>query len=229
MTNRYVVDTGAYSLYKNIKAAALILNKTDAIVAGTEFSGFDTHNSQGSYTGTHANLQRRIGWAMYALKQYFTRYSDKVSWDDVIVVTLSEFGRTSKENGSLGTDHAEAGVMFVAGGGVKGYGKTPTGGGSARTSSVFCCGPDSEVYNGNTIHWNTGTSGSMFFGSTKNYLQRAVDYRSVLGEIIRDHLGASQSQLNTIIPGYAVANEKLMNGGLSGIDNTTIAGELNII
>lgn len=228
VSNRYVVDTGAYSLFKNIKAAALILNKTDAIIAGTEFSGFDTHNSEGSYTGTHANLQRRIGWAMYALKQYFTRYSDKVSWDDVIVVTLSEFGRTSKENGSLGTDHAEAGVMFVAGGGVKGYGKTPSGGG-ARTSGVFCCGPNPEVYNGNTINWNTGTSGSMFFGSTKNYLQRAVDYRSILGEIIRDHLGASQTQLNTILPGYADPNERLLAGGLSGIDNTTIAGELNII
>src|SRR4029079_11769735 len=74
VSNRYVVDTGAYSSYKNIKAAALILNKTDAIVAGTEFSGFDTHNSEGSFTGTHANLQRRIGWAMYALRKFFKIY-----------------------------------------------------------------------------------------------------------------------------------------------------------
>jgi uncharacterized protein (DUF1501 family) len=229
VSNRFVVDTGAYSLFKNIKAAALILNKTDAIIAGTEFSGFDTHNSQGNYTGSHANLQRRIGWAMYALKQYFTRYSDKVSWNDVIVVTLSEFGRTSMENGSGGTDHAEAGVMFVAGGGLKGYGKVPTGGSTARTSGVFCCGPNPETYNGNTVNWNTGTNGTMFTGSNKNYLQRAVDYRSVLGEIIRDHLGAGQNELNTIIPGYANAQEKLMSGGVSGIDGTTITGELNII
>ncbi len=229
VSNRYVVDTGAYTLFGNIKAAALILNKTDAIIAGTEFSGFDTHNSEGNYTGTHANLQRRIAWAMYALKQYFTRYSDKVNWNDVIVVTLSEFGRTTKENGSKGTDHAEAGVMFVAGGGVKGYGKIPTGGSTPRSSGLFCCGPNPEVINGNTVNWNTGTSGTMYFGSTKNYLQRAVDYRSVLGEVIRDHLGASQAQLNTIIPGYANANEKLLNGGLSGIDSTTIAGELNVI
>jgi hypothetical protein len=229
VANRYVVDTGAYTLFKNLKAAALILNKTDAIVAGTEFSGFDTHNSQGNYTGSHANLQRRIGWAMFALKQYFTRYSDKVSWNDVVVVTLSEFGRTSKENGSKGTDHAEAGVMWVAGGGIKGYGKTPTGGGAVRNNSVFCCGPGTEVYNGNSINWNTGTNGTMFTGSTKNYLQRAVDYRSVLGEIIREHLGASQAELNLIIPGYANAQEKLLGGGVSGIDSTTITGELNII
>jgi hypothetical protein len=229
VTNRYVVDTGAYGLFKNLKAAALILNKTDAIIAGTEFGGFDTHNSQGNYTGTHANLQRRLGWAMYGLKQYFTRYSDKVSWNDVIVVTLSEFGRTSKENGSKGTDHAEAGVMMVAGGNVKGFGKSPTGGGAARTSGVFCCGPNTEIYNGNSINWNTGTSGTMFSGSTKNYLKRAVDYRSVLGEILREHLGASQAQLNLIIPGYANAQEKLLSGGVSGIDSTTITGELNII
>jgi hypothetical protein len=41
-------------------------------------------------------------------------------WEDLIVVTMTEFGRTSKENGSNGTDHAESSAMFVAGGGVKG-------------------------------------------------------------------------------------------------------------
>jgi hypothetical protein len=120
-------------------------------------------------------------------------------------------------------------VMWVAGGNVKGYGKTPPGGGSARTSGVFCCGPSTENYNGNAINWNTGTSGTMFTGSTKNYLQRAVDFRSVLGEVIRDHLGASQAQLNLVIPGYANAQERLLGGGVSGIDGTTITGELNII
>jgi uncharacterized protein (DUF1501 family) len=237
-SNKYVVDSGAYTIFGNIKAAALILNRTDAIVAGTEFSGFDTHNVQGGATGTHANLQRRIGWAMYGLKKFFTLYGKggtreipgaKVSWNDVIVVTLSEFGRTTKENGSAGTDHAEAGAMFVAGGNVKGYGKPDPTTLVNRTSAVFCCGPNaSESYNNHAVPWNTGTSGSMFFGTTKNYLQRAVDYRSVLGEIIRDHLGASPTQLNTIIPGYANTNERLATGG-AGLDGTNIAGELNLI
>ena len=48
---KYVVDTGAYSFFNNLKAAALILNKTDAIVAGTQIDGFDTHNVQGAGTG----------------------------------------------------------------------------------------------------------------------------------------------------------------------------------
>jgi uncharacterized protein (DUF1501 family) len=217
-TNKYVVDTGAYSFFTNLKAAALVLNKTDAVIAGTEFAGgpFDTHNNQGGPSGTHANLLRRVGWAMYALRKYFTKYSDKVNWNDLVVVTLSEFGRTSRQNTSLGTDHAEAGVMFVAGGGVKGYNKT------FPHSGVFGCSPN------DSIPWVTGLTGSMF-AINNNYLKRAYDYRSVLGKLIRDHLGATQNQLNQIIPGYADSREKLQSGGTSTIDNTQIAGEPDII
>jgi uncharacterized protein (DUF1501 family) len=47
---------------------------------------------------------------------------------DVAVVTMSEFGRTARENGDRGTDHGHANCMFVMGGGVRGgqvYGKWP--------------------------------------------------------------------------------------------------------
>ena len=47
---------------------------------------------------------------------------------DVVLVTMSEFGRTVRENGNRGTDHGHANVMLVLGGGVKGgkvYGKWP--------------------------------------------------------------------------------------------------------
>src|SRR5881396_1021749 len=100
---KYVVDTGAYGFFTNLKAAALILNKTAAIVAGTEVGGFDTHSTQGTLTGAHPNLQRRIAWAIYALRKYFTNYGDKATWDNLVVVTLSEFGRTTVENADRGT------------------------------------------------------------------------------------------------------------------------------
>ena len=218
---KYVVDTGAYGFFTNLKAAALILNKTDAIVAGTEFGGFDTHNSQGGATGAHANLQKRIAWAMYALKKYFTKYADKAAWDNLVVVTLSEFGRTTIQNTSLGTDHAEAGVMFAAGGAVNGYDA------STGRSGVFGCHPN-DSYNGQSVPWQTGQTGSMFQASSR-YLKRAVDFRSVLGEVIRDHLGATQAQLNRIIPGYATAGESLLSGGTSSKDGVRIAGELGIV
>jgi len=227
--NKYVVDTNAYSFFTNLKAAALVLNKTSAIVAGTETTGFDTHNNQGKLTGTHPNLQRRIAWALYALRKYFTKYSDKCNWNNLVVVTLSEFGRTSKQNTSLGTDHAEAGVMFVAGGAVKGFSNPNkiTG----NPSGIFNCAGsvDPSV---NPIGWTTGLNGSMF-AIQSNYLRRTTDYRSMLGKLIRDHLGATQNQLNWIIPGYASEgtskDEHLRVAGTSGVDSTQVTGELNII
>jgi hypothetical protein len=72
--------------------------------------------------------------------------------------------------------------------------------------------------------------GSLFAASS--YLKRAVDYRSVLGEIIRDHLGATQAQLNRIIPGYANESAyKLKNGGVVvyKTTNTPTTGELGLI
>jgi uncharacterized protein (DUF1501 family) len=160
-SNKYVVDTGAYGFFTNLKAAALILNKTDAIVAGTEMGGFDTHNQQGAVTGTQANLLRRIGWMMYALRKYFLNNADKATWDNLVVVTLSEFGRTTIQNTSLGTDHAEASVMFIGGGAVKGYNK-------GNPSGVFGCHPSDP------IPWVTGQTGSMF-GVINRYLKRTTD------------------------------------------------------
>ena len=212
---KYVVDTGSYGFFNNLKAAAVILNNTDAIVAGTELGGFDTHSVQGQVTGAHPNLQRRIAWAMYGLRKYFQKYSNKATWNNLVVITLSEFGRTSIENSDRGTDHAEAGVMFLAGGGVKGYNK-------GNPSGVFGCHPSDSV------PWVAGQTGSMF-GTGGRYLKRAYDYRSILGKIIRDHLGATQNQLNFIIPGYVDTREKLQTGGTSTIDNTPIMGEPNVV
>jgi len=66
------------------------------------------------------------------------------------------------------------------------------------------------------------------FGVSGRYLKRAYDYRSVLGKLIRDHLGATQNQLNRVIPGYVVGGEHLLGGGASS-DGTPIMGEPNIV
>ena len=214
--------------YGHVKTAAQILNHTDAAVAGTELDGFDTHSNQGGSAGNHANLLRRVGWAIYALQQYFKRYGKggseelpgaRVSWDDVIVLTLSEFGRTTVENDSIGTDHAEASVMYVAGGAVKG--------------GVYCCDPDINSVTG-VPNWTpgTGSEGGSMFGASRRYLKRAADFRSVLGEIIRDHLGATQAQLDRIIPAYADEQRENLRYGVSassGATSTPIVGELGLI
>ena len=70
--------------------------------------------------------------------------------------------------------------------------------------------------------------GSMF-GVQDRYLKRAFDYRSVLGEVIRKHLGATDPQLKRIIPGYADKKETLLTRGVSGIDGVEIMGEPGIL
>jgi len=213
---KYVVPTSSYDFFRQLRSAALVLNKTDAIVAGTQIDGWDTHSNQGGPTGSHANLLRRVGWSIYALRKYFLQNPDQCRWDDLVIVTLSEFGRTTIENDDNGTDHAEASVMFVAGGGVKGFDP-----GSGRPG-VFGCGPSDPVA------WQTGQTGSMF-QTEKRYLKRAIDYRSVLGKVIRDHLGATQEQLNRIIPGYTKPSEALKTGGVQTADGVRVQGEPDLI
>jgi hypothetical protein len=105
--------------------------------------------------------------------------------------------------------------MFVAGGAVKGYQK-------GNPSGVFGGSPNDE------IPWVPGETGSMF-GASKRYLKRAIDYRSVMGKLIRDHLGASPEQLSRIIPGYAVRGESLQAGGISTKDGVRIMGAPPIV
>ncbi|MCI0535143.1 MAG: DUF1501 domain-containing protein [Verrucomicrobiales bacterium] len=194
---------GAFSYFQNLKIAAQVLAHTDAIAAGITLDGFDTHGNQGALRGPHPDRMRWLGWTIYGLRKFFTEV-DPLLWQNTLVVTLSEFGRTSQENGSGGTDHAEAGAMIVAGGKIKG--------------GVYQCGNDT---------WTIGPKGAMF-QVTGRYLRRTVDYRSVLGEIIRDHLGATPAQLESIIPGYADRRENLLAGGIT-LDGTRIAGELDLL
>lgn len=225
------LGSGAYGFIQSIKSCAQILANTPAIVCGTQLDNFDTHTGQvtiGSpHLGGHASLLRRLGWTYYALWKFFSNpaYNNqgRSLWDDTIIVTMSEFGRTSEENDSQGTDHAEASVMYVGGGGVNG--------------GVFGCSQQTSAKlitatNPNGVNWEMGTgvkNGALFTADNNvGYLRRTIDYRSVVGEIIRDHLGATPAQLNRIIPAYAnEAVEHLQSGGTVG--TTPILGELGIV
>ncbi len=95
-------------------------------VAFTDVGGWDTHvNEVGPqpHTGQLSNLLRDFGDALAAFSQDM---GDRMA--DITVVTMSEFGRTVKENGDRGTDHGHANAMFVLGGHVRGgrvYGDWP--------------------------------------------------------------------------------------------------------
>lgn len=124
-------------------------------IAFAEIEGWDTHVNEGGAKGQMANRLKELADGLAAFHQDL---GDRV--EDVVLVTLSEFGRTVRENGNRGTDHGHANVMFVLGGKVKGgkvYGRWP--------------GLDPEVlYEGRDLALTT-------------------DFRAVCGEILLRHMG----------------------------------------
>jgi len=103
--------------------AQLIKSNVGLEVAFADVSGWDTHAGEGGAQGQLANNLRNFSDAIAA----FTRDLGS-RMGDVVLVTMSEFGRTVRENGNRGTDHGHANVMLLLGGGVKGgkvHGKWP--------------------------------------------------------------------------------------------------------
>ena len=135
--------------------AQLIKANLGVQVAFADIGGWDHHVNEGNTQGQIANLLRDFSQSLAA---FWIDLGDLA--EDTVVVTMSEFGRTARENGNRGTDHGHANVMFVMGGSVKGgkvYGKWP--------------GLDqSQLYEGRDLAVTT-------------------DFRRVLGEAVYHHLG----------------------------------------
>ena len=84
-------------------------------IAFADLGGWDTHVNQGNGRGQLANLLQQFSSAISALYQDLGQ-----RMDDVVVLTMSEFGRTVRENGNRGTDHGHATAMLALGGPVNG-------------------------------------------------------------------------------------------------------------
>jgi uncharacterized protein (DUF1501 family) len=103
--------------------AQLVRGDVGLQIAFAEVEGWDTHVGQGAEQGQLSNRLREFGAALAAFSQDL---GDRMS--DVVVLTMSEFGRTVAENGNRGTDHGHATAMLALGGGVRGghvYGRWP--------------------------------------------------------------------------------------------------------
>jgi uncharacterized protein (DUF1501 family) len=91
--------------------------------AFSDIGGWDTHQNQGGANGQLANRLTEFSNSITAF--WMDMGTDA---ENVTLVTMSEFGRTARQNGTGGTDHGHANVMFVLGGSVRGgkvYGKWP--------------------------------------------------------------------------------------------------------
>ena len=140
-----------------LQIAQLIKSDVGLEIAFADCSGWDTHVNQGSNEGQLAARLRELGGALAAFTQDLGE-----RMRDVVVLTMSEFGRTIRENGNSGTDHGHATAMLVLGGSVNGgrvLGRWPGLGMEQRFE-----GRDVAV---------------------------TTDFRDLFGEILGRHLGAT--------------------------------------
>jgi uncharacterized protein (DUF1501 family) len=138
--------------------AQLIKADVGLEIAFTDMGNWDTHVNQGNSRGQLANLLSQFSVGIAALYQDLGQ-----RMDDVVILTMSEFGRTVRENGNRGTDHGHANAMFVMGNSVRGgkiYGRWPGL-------------KDDQLFEGRDLALTT-------------------DFREVFGEIATRHLGATE-------------------------------------
>jgi len=140
-----------------LQFAQLIKAGVGLEVAFTDIGGWDTHVNQGNSRGQLGNLLQQFSAGIAALYQDLGQ-----RMDDVIILTMSEFGRTVRENGNRGTDHGHANAMFVMGNSVRGgkvYGQWP------------------------------GLKNEQLYEARD--LALTTDFRDVFGEIATRHLGST--------------------------------------
>jgi uncharacterized protein (DUF1501 family) len=108
----------------NMKQIAQLLKSNLGVEAAfTDVGGWDTHQNQG---GVNGQLSDRLREFSSAIAAFWHDMGDDA--ENITLVTMSEFGRTARQNGTGGTDHGHANAMFVLGGSVKGgkvYGRWP--------------------------------------------------------------------------------------------------------
>lgn len=109
------VEFPATDIGKQFKSAAHIINAGfDTPVIKLSLRGFDTHVDQQE---AHAILLAELDDALDSFEQALQKQG---LWQDVLLVSYSEFGRRAKENGNAGTDHGAAGCHFILGAQCKG-------------------------------------------------------------------------------------------------------------
>jgi uncharacterized protein (DUF1501 family) len=140
-----------------LQIAQLIKSGVGLEVAFTDIGGWDTHVNEGSSRGQLSNLLQQFSAGIAAL---YTDLGQRM--DDVVIMTMSEFGRTVRENGNRGTDHGHANAMFIVGNGVRG----------------------GKVYG----QWPGLKSDQLYEGRDLNL---TTDFRDVFAEVAQRHLGAT--------------------------------------
>lgn len=142
-----------------------------------DVGGWDTHVGQGHATGALANRFEELGRGLAG----FADEMGTAAWKSTVVVVVSEFGRTFRENGNRGTDHGHGTVFWVLGGGVAG-GRI-AGEQQALTATTLFQNRDHPVLN---------------------------DYRAVLGGLFGRMYGLNATALARVFPGARATDLRLV-------------------
>lgn len=161
---------------KLMQVARLIKADVGLEVVELDLGGWDTHNNQGNATtGPLSNLAGELGDAIAA---FTADMGDRM--EDVCLVTISDFGRTAHENGTYGTDHGWANCLFAVGGPVLKASKARAA--SGKPGKVLGAWPGLAE---DQLH-------------QKRDLLHTTDFRDVLGEFVRVHLG--NANIEAVLP-----------------------------
>jgi uncharacterized protein (DUF1501 family) len=138
--------------------ARLIKADVGVEVAFADVGGWDHHSNEAPQL---TNLLQQFGGSLAAFARDM---GDRM--EDITLVTMSEFGRTVREDGNNGTDHGHGNVMMILGGPVRGgrvYGEWP----GLQPEQLY----------------------------ERRDLAITTDFRAVLGELVSDHLGQNSNQV----------------------------------
>jgi uncharacterized protein (DUF1501 family) len=149
-------------------AAKFLANPDGPRVGALALDGWDTHNNEGVANGRLAQLLGALDAALGAVKTNMG-----AAWNETVVTLITEFGRTARINGTLGTDHGTATVALLLGGALKG----------GRVVADWPGVKEADLYE-------------------KRDLKATTDLRAVLKGLLRDHLRLDERALAAdIFPG----------------------------
>jgi uncharacterized protein (DUF1501 family) len=149
------------------RLARLITRDSSVRLAFVALGGWDTHVNQGAANGQLANHLLPLSQGLSQLAKGLGP-----AYHDTVIIVMSEFGRTVRENGNGGTDHGHGNVMWVMGG--------PVRGGQVRG------------------RWNGLQEADLYQGRD---LAVTSDFRAVIGSVLQHHMGLSSPQVAKVFPG----------------------------
>ncbi len=154
------------------EVARLIKADIGLEVVEVDLDGWDTHNRQGGAEGGFAEKVTMLSEGIAAFSQDLGSHLD-----NTLILTMSDFGRTVKENGTEGTDHGWANCMFMGGGPVQ----QATGGKATKVKSDWPGLAQEQLYQ-------------------KRDLLHTTDFRDVIADVVQNHLG--NENLQKVLPGH---------------------------